>query len=216
MGAEGSGQDIAGKARLWPVVPRDTAFDNREYWETRYATDPERGSGKGSRGRHLNRKRRLLDQVISEVRPASILDVGCGDLEVVADISFSGTYTGIDLSPTILERNRALRPDWNFIAGDFVELARQGGLEADLVICLDVLIHQIDADTYREFVRELVNVTRKTAIVNGFGVPFTPGKPTRICAFHEPIMDSFAALGPHQLQVVATQRGTDVIRLDKL
>ena len=215
MGSERRGQKAAKERRLWQIVPLETDFDNRDYWETRYATEPERGSGKGSRGKHLNRKRRFLDRIISDVQPASILDVGCGDIEVVAKMPFAGAYTGIDISPTVVERNRALRPDWNFVAGDFIELAQRGGLEADLVICLDVLIHQIDAETYRAFVRELVNVTRRTAILNGFGSPFAPGKPTHICAFHEPLADTLTALGQDRFEIVATQRGTDVFRLDK-
>jgi SAM-dependent methyltransferase len=197
-----------------PIRPLDTTFDNGEYWERRYVDEPERGAGVGTRGKNLNRKRKLLVSLVDEIQPASILDVGCGDLEIVADLSFPGSYTGIDISPTVNSRNRLLRPDWTFLDGDFLELARTHDLSADLVICFDVLIHQVEPETYHAFVRELVNSTRKSGLINGFRNPLKGGRQLRICAFHERITESLAAAGAENIQVLGKLRGTAIVRFD--
>lgn len=55
------------------------------------------GSGIGSRGEMLGLKRGLLSRAIPEDGDLSILDCGCGDLEIVKDFPWKA-YTGIDVS----------------------------------------------------------------------------------------------------------------------
>jgi SAM-dependent methyltransferase len=190
-------------------------FDNREFWERRYTTDLELGSGAGSRGEFLEEKRRMLCQMIEEYHPRSILDVGCGDIEVTKDLPFSGEYTGIDLSPSIVARNRMLQPAWNFIEGDFLDIVRRDGLVADLVICFDVLIHQHDYETYRAFVRELVKATRKVAIINGFEQPRRRKRVNPNTAYHEPITHTLSELGEGRVEIIGPFRNSLVVRIDK-
>jgi SAM-dependent methyltransferase len=190
-------------------------FDNREFWETRYTTDLELGSGAGSRGEFLEYKRRLLCQVIGEFHPRSILDVGCGDIEVTKDLPFSGEYTGIDLSPSIMARNRTLQPAWNFVEGDFLDIVRRDRLAADLVICFDVLIHQHDYETYRAFVRELVNATRKVAVINGFEQPRKRKRVNPNTAYHEPITQTVTELGEGRIKIIGPFRNSLVVQIDK-
>ena len=74
-------------------------FNNRLFWEKRYAHFIERGSGVGSRGQNLKYKRELLrDQGAEQAR--SVLDVGCGDLEVVKTLALH-RYVGVDQSKTV-------------------------------------------------------------------------------------------------------------------
>ena len=131
-------------------------FDNLEFWEERYRTNIALGSGGGSRGDALRFKRELLTSLLERLQPRTVLDIGCGDIEVTRDLALTGAYTGIDISPYVIERNRALRPDWEFRQGDFVAMAREEALQADLVLCFDVLIHQHDRETYRAFLRSLI------------------------------------------------------------
>ncbi|MBA2521573.1 MAG: class I SAM-dependent methyltransferase, partial [Chloroflexia bacterium] len=169
------------------------------------------------RGGYLERKRELLGRLLIDViEPRSILDVGCGSVEVVGEFSFSGKYTGIDLSPSILKRNRQLRPDWTFIEGDFLALAPGGGLDADLVICFDVLAYQHDEETYQRFVQELMNVTRRVAIINGFDSSHGRGKAPKLTAYHEPLSSTLSQLDAGQVSKVGRFRGTSVFRVDKL
>jgi SAM-dependent methyltransferase len=190
-------------------------FDNREFWERRYTTDLELGSGAGSRGGFLDEKRRLLCQMIEEFHPRSILDVGCGDIEVTKDLPFSGEYTGIDLSPSIIARNQMLQPMWNFIEGDFLDIVRRDRLAADLVICFDVLIHQHDYETYRAFVRELVTATRRVAIINGFEQPRRRKRVNPNTAYHEPITHTLTELGEGRMKILGPFRNSLVVQIDK-
>ncbi|MEL7409485.1 MAG: class I SAM-dependent methyltransferase, partial [Cyanobacteria bacterium J06558_2] len=111
-------------------------FNNQIFWSFRYQMYAELGSGVGSRGENLNYKRELLRKLGIETSQ-SILDVGCGDLEVIKAFKLSN-YTGVDISSQAIELARQKRPDLNFIL-----LENNLSIPAaDLVICLEVLIHQ--------------------------------------------------------------------------
>ena len=194
----------------------EPVFDNRTFWEQRYQSDPALGSGAGSRGEFAEHKQQLLQRLVDDHAIGSILDVGCGDIEVTRELRFAGSYTGIDLSPTIVARNRNLRPEWQFLEGDFLALARQEPLRADLVIGFDVLIHQHDPGVYRTFVRELVAAANRMAILTGFEAINLRKRMSLNVAFHEPLTTTLASvpgidianLGPfrnmHVIQVVRT------------
>ncbi len=149
---------------------RQKTFDNRLYWNFRYHVAPELGSGVGSRGEHRSYKAKILSDLVDRLRPASILDVGCGDLEVTRELAVND-YLGVDISEEALSIAREKRPDWRFLAGDFLTLDLQ---PADMVICLDVLIHQKDRETYEKIVQGLLRLAKKALVVaapddSGFG-----------------------------------------------
>lgn len=189
-------------------------FDNATFWEDRYQTNIALGSGAGSRGAFLRLKRRLLTELLERFQPAFILDVGCGDIEVARTLSFDGAYTGIDLSPFVIERNRTIRPDWRFIQGDFLALERSQDVRADLVLCLDVLIHQHDKETYRAFVRALLAASRSVLVVNGFETLPKSGKLSPNVAFHEPLSDTLRASGVTSMEALAGMRRTGIFLVE--
>src|SRR5207249_2436614 len=119
------------------------AFPNRVFWEWRYCTNPELGAGIGSRGEPLAEKRELLRRIIAEFQPAAVLDVGCGDCEATRGLSL-GDYIGLDISPEAIRLARVARPDGTFEVGELDDHT----LQAELTICLDVLIHQPEATKY--------------------------------------------------------------------
>ena len=186
-------------------------FDNAVFWDKRYRTNLALGSGAGSRGTFLAAKRDLVRDVIARLRPRSILDVGCGDIEVTRELAFDGVYTGIDLSPFIVERNREVRPDWNFVQGDFLALAETPAMHADLVLCLDVLIHQHDRETYHELLRALLGASRVGLVVNGFDTPAHSTRLSPNVAFHEPIKQTLRECGVEKTELLATLRRTAFI-----
>ena len=189
-------------------------FDNASFWDERYRTNIELGSGAGSRGEFLAYKRDLMQGIVDRVRPRSILDVGCGDLEVMRELVFDGAYAGIDVSPFVIERNRRLRPEWRFVAGDFVALAESENLHADLVVCLDVLIHQHDRETYRAFVRALLGASRAAAVMNGFAKHRPTRKWSPNVAFHEPIAQTLRERGVEEWEVLASYRRTALVLVE--
>lgn len=166
------------------------AFPNATFWDWRYATNPTLGSGVGSRGVPLESKRRLLRSVVEVVRPSSVLDVGCGDGEATRALPLPG-YVGIDLSKESIARASAGRPDGRYRVGTLGESHEQ----ADLTLCLDVLIHQADAAQYRRLVAELVESTRTALVVSGYQRPFTTTSP--MVFFHEPLEQTVAHADPN-------------------
>ena len=178
--------DPAALARANDAINRN--FESRIFWDFRYAQFPERGSGVGSRGDLLLAKQQFLrDNRIETAQ--SILDVGCGDLEVLKIFPLHG-YVGLDRSPSALERARAVRPDLDFRVGLDATVA-----PADLVLCFEVLIHQPDAADYRGIIDFLAAKTRRTLLVSGYERADEASAANGMLAFHEPLSASLARTG---------------------
>lgn len=187
---------------------RRPGLDNRRFWDERYLTNPELGSGVGSRGDLAVMKRQLVESVWEESR-GSVLDIGFGDLQVL-DPSVFPTYTGVDVSGVAVERARMRFPQHTFVEADF------GGREdpavpgADLVLCLDVLIHQFDRNAYRRIVERIVARTLGTGLISAYNRPPRKGGP--IVAFHEPIAETLERAEASRIEKVAGYRGLAVFR----
>lgn len=186
-------------------------FDNREFWEARYATDPGLGSGVGSRGEVLEYKRGLIRKVITRTNPESMLDVGCGDIELSKDLPVK-KYRGLDLSESVIERNRKIRPDWKFDSGDLLKIAGAEDLSSDMVVCLDVLIHEPDRERYYGLIETLVRSTKKTGVVAGFELPPREGFRSDITFYHEPLTVTLKRFGASDIQVIGYYRDVVMVR----
>lgn len=130
---------------------REENDDHAEYWENRY----KRGgtSGRGSIGELGKWKWEVIEKF---AKPTDdLIDVGCGDLSFWTGRDFPGRYTGIDVSQTIIERNRKSRPNLKFLCSSADELVDIG--TAGIVFCLDVLFHIMDDQIYE---KTLSNLTK--------------------------------------------------------
>ncbi len=163
-------------------------FPNSTFWEWRYSTNPKLGSGVGSRGGPLRRKRRLLKSVLRAVAPTSVLDVGCGDGEATRGLDMPG-YIGIDASAASVANASMGRPDGTHLVGSLADHP----VEADLTICLDVLIHQADASAYRDLVERLVRSARRALLVSGYERRPTSDSP--MVYFHESLTATISRYG---------------------
>lgn len=161
------------------------SFNNQIFWSFRYQMHAELGSGVGSRGDNLLYKRSLL-QSLGIQQAQSILDVGCGDLEVVKTLNLQN-YTGVDVSPQAIELARHKRPNLNFILldGDHQPIPA-----ADLVICLEVLIHQRNFADYQNLINFLTQKTVKRLIVSGYTSEQPHHSTNHMVNFHESLLDS--------------------------
>jgi hypothetical protein len=164
-------------------------FDNRSFWNHRYSHHPELGSGLGSRGDVLQLKQDLLAALIPAHGGLSVLDWGCGDLEVVRGFPWRD-YVGVDTSTEALRIAREKRPDWSFATPAVFDA--DDGQRRDIVLCLDVLIHQPTHAEYSALVRKLVALGRRGVLVAGFDRD--PGIRSHITYFHEPLGETLAAL----------------------
>ena len=165
------------------------AFPNATFWQWRYLTYPEIGSGTGSRGELLLGKRELLATLLHAIAPASVLDVGCGDGQATKGLPMPG-YTGIDLSSEAVRQAEIDRPDGKFLVGSLAEFP----VQADLTICFDVLIHQSDAATYRGLVARLWDSADRALVVAGYERPLDVVAP--MVHFHEPLSATLRAVAP--------------------
>lgn len=140
-------------------------YDNRSHWNERYATNIELGSGHGSRGEIREYKRDLIAKAMQDHGLTSVIDLGCGDIEIIRELDIP-RYRGIDLSDVVVERNRTLRPDWTFEAGDITTANTSGTW--DMTLCLDVLIHQNRRKAYSGIIETIGRIGSNVVLVSGY------------------------------------------------
>ena len=163
-------------------------FDNRVFWNFRYARYPERGSGFGSRDEPLYYKRSLLRAEGIEAAE-SVLDVGCGDLEVLRPFEFKN-YLGLDSSEEAVNVARAVRPDLNFHL--LVQNRQEVIPIAAFVLCFEVLIHQNTLEEYLQLIDFLARTTGEKLLVSGFDAHTPEFDANHALHYHEPLTVSLA------------------------
>jgi 2-polyprenyl-3-methyl-5-hydroxy-6-metoxy-1,4-benzoquinol methylase len=169
-------------------------FDNRGFWDDRYAEQPDHGSGLGSQGLPLIYKQQILKQTVQRLNPSSILDIGCGDQFLTENVP-DDIYTGIDLSPVIIEQNRRKYPKRNYIAGDFLSESLP---QFDLIISFDVTIHLDNVECYRTLVDRAISCTKDWGIISGYEGP--PKYGSDITFYHEPLSATLKNRGAKNLK----------------
>jgi len=185
---------------------RRNYFDNQLFWEFRYAFFPEAGSGVGSRGDNLRAKRAWLAGELRALEPISILDIGCGDLEVSQELECQ-SYIGVDVSDRAIALARAKRPDWDFVVGDARDVTLAA---ADLVLCLDVLIHQPTRDLYESLCLRLMELADRHLIVAGYNQ--RPWLTSATTSYHEPLTATLQRLGETgELRIVGGYRDITLV-----
>jgi 2-polyprenyl-3-methyl-5-hydroxy-6-metoxy-1,4-benzoquinol methylase len=187
----------------------DRHLVNSVFWDFRYQVGPDLGSGVGSRGDFLLAKRKWLGCALGTFFDKSVVDVGCGDLEVMRTLPVKN-YVGLDVSQEALILARAKRPDWRFA---HITVDEPAFPQADAVICLDVLIHQKRASDFDALIRRLVHAARERLIVSGFNEP-QPN--SAICSFHHPIVAALKATGLFsEISVIGRYRDLSLVVADK-
>lgn len=124
-----------------------------QYWDQRYINDGT--SGAGSIGDYRDFKWSIIDKHVPFLQ--SVVDVGCGDISFWERRECKN-YTGIDISRAIIERNRILRPDWEFIWSNAETRIEE--LSKDTVFCFDVLFHIMNDKTYLKILENLTYYSR--------------------------------------------------------
>jgi hypothetical protein len=163
-------------------------FDPATFWDFRYRHFPERGSGVGSRGRNLAYKRDLLKAEGAEAA-TSVLDVGCGDIEVVHPLDLK-SYVGLDRSAASLALAAERHPDWTFVQAPAFNVRA-----ADMVLCFEVAIHQKTAEDYHGLVNFLASKTTHTLIVSGYDAATDKIAANHMLYYYEPLHESLRATG---------------------
>lgn len=127
------------------------------YWEGHYAAGGV--SGEGSVGAIRQWKWDQIRSIVGDVD--DVVDVGCGDLSFWDD-RLPPIYTGIDISETIVAKNRERHPEATFIVAD---AAVPQTVSGRIVLCMDMLFHIMDDGTYRGILTNLGQYSREWVFV---------------------------------------------------
>jgi SAM-dependent methyltransferase len=125
------------------------------YETNRWGCDESR-SGKGSDMTQTERLRDALPALLKELSVTSILDLPCGDMNWITTLDLSGyAYTGADIVPDLIARNKEAHPQLAFTVLDICEEALPS---ADLLLSRDLFVHLSFADIEKA----LANVSRSS------------------------------------------------------
>ncbi len=186
LGAVDKQIDVANAAitEIWHDV-----FPNATFWEWQYPTNPDCGSGAGSRGSTLEDTRTLLLALVDILQPNSVLDVGSGDSEATKGLPVAN-HVRLDLSPEAIRRASVGQPEGDDRVGRLADHL----VQTDLTVCLDVLIHEANESSYTDLVGRLVEATTRGLLISGYEQ--APDTESPIVHFHEPLSSTLARLAP--------------------
>lgn len=215
-----SSLDHLGQLKPTGVVPVDNAigkvnavirqsYTNALFWDFRYRMYPDLGSGVGSRGDVLEKKRKML-RLLGIEHFASVLDIGCGDCETTSGFQFP-SYVGVDISEESLKECARKHP-----GGCFKKYEnREEIASADFVLCLDVLLHQESKEKYEELIEFAARKARRRLVISGYRNQSDCDK-SHMCFFHEDIVESVEKTGAFKNVFVFLQyRNLAVVVADK-
>jgi SAM-dependent methyltransferase len=180
-------------------------FNNKKFWNERYSTDMELGSGPGSRGENLRLKKNLIEKTLKEYGIKDVLDIGCGDIEIIKDLKIDN-YIGYDISEIIIKRNQRIKPNWKFKYADILNLKKLP--RADLVLCLDVLIHQGTERKFFNILKKCLDSIKKIGVLTGCK------KDGWNVFFHMSLDKAIKQLKPQaKIEKLGEYRNTDILKV---
>jgi hypothetical protein len=133
------------------------------YWDTRYTF----GGGSGYKRIDINIYSNYIWSAIEKTlgKPQDVIDVGCGDL-LVWNNRNCDKYVGIDISSTIIERDKKLKPNWKFICSS---ADAPQALKTETAICLNTLFHIMDDKVYDGIINNLISWSNKWIVILTWG-----------------------------------------------
>ena len=126
-----------------------------------------------------NKERRILsDEYIKSDSNSSILDLGCGNAEILSYLEFS-EYTGIDFSVEYINQAKkqyAKRTNVSFCNADIIEFLASNNTQYDIVLLIGVM-HHMDDDCLRQClksIRKALSPQGKLVTLDGCIEPHVP------------------------------------------
>lgn len=137
-------------------------FYSPDYWEARYATGGN--SGTGSYGDLARFKADTINEFVARHCVTSVIEFGCGDGNQLS-LSKYPRYLGLDVSLRAVKRCRELfREDASkrFLVHDARSVCSE---RADLVLSLDVIYHLVEDRIYEQHMRALFEEAVRFVII---------------------------------------------------
>jgi len=150
------------------------------YWERRYAQGGN--SGSGSQG-HLGAfKAEIVNEIVAELEPSSVLELGCGDGSQLALLHYP-RYTGLDVSPSAvaqcqdLFRNDASK---SFAVYDPEAFDASPPPVHEMAVSLDVVYHIVENSAYERYLRHLFASSARWVLVYSSNTEDNEGSPVHV------------------------------------
>lgn len=135
---------------------------SKKYWEQRYSSN--KNSGSGSYGRLASFKAEVLNNFVIDKEIRLVIELGSGDGNQLALASYP-RYKGFDVSETAVTlcREKFKKDDSKefFLMDD----SSQKKAQAPLVLSLDVLYHLIEDSVFDNYMHRLFNMSSKYVII---------------------------------------------------
>ena len=146
------------------------------YWDRRYREG--RTSGAGSEGEEGAYKARYVSELIRDHDIVSVIDWGCGDGQVLAHVNLSGaSYTGVDVSHTILALMRAKFPPIHGYRFDTIYDGYDFAEQRELALSMDVLFHLPDDVDYFGYLDNLFGSATRFVVI--YATNYAGGRTSR-------------------------------------
>jgi len=139
-------------------------FDVAGYWESRYASGKD--SGSGSYGRLARFKARFLNEFVHTHQVSSVFELGCGDGAQLTLAEYP-QYTGLDISRTVIEQCRTLFADDPSKRFEVYDPSRfePEQFQAELGLSLDVVFHLSNDRIYKDYLDHLFAASSRFVII---------------------------------------------------
>ena len=150
--------------KLQKIIP----FSSNRYWNKRYKNGGN--SGIGSYGKIAEYKATIVNNIINKYNIRRLLDFGCGDGNQLKYIK-ADQYLGIDISSKAIElciENYAIDNTKSFLLYEPNNSKNQRKIReynADLCLSLDILLHLVEENVYRDYMRDLLTFSNKNCII---------------------------------------------------
>ncbi|KAL3695773.1 hypothetical protein R1sor_009849 [Riccia sorocarpa] len=170
-------EEVEQVIRNMETKERSSAFEKifaEDYWG-----GGESRSGPGSRRDYTENVRKLIALALKTYGVQELLDAPCGDVNWQPLIPGFGSikYTGFDIVPPLIDRNRVTfkdRPNMTFVRVDFTNTPVEDMVHPDLIVCRDAIQH----NTLKDGLRGLINLENTGAkyIITNWHSPSRPNR----------------------------------------
>ncbi len=148
------------------VIRTITFRGSSDYWESRYASGGN--SGSGSYGPLAAFKADTINQFVLDHQVQSVIEFGCGDGNQLSLLKVP-SYIGLDISRTILKSciarysGDSTKSFFLYDCDAFVD--RDRVVSADAAMSLDVLYHLVEDRVFQTYLSHLFNSAKRFVII---------------------------------------------------
>jgi SAM-dependent methyltransferase len=139
-----------------------TRFSSADFWRNRYLTGGH--SGAGAYGRLAVYKAHIVNVVAESRKVRSVVEFGSGDGNT-ASLFHLRRYTGVDVSPEVIERARTrlgTRKGWYWKSLEEFDADPQ---VHDMAMSLDVIYHLVEDEVFDHYMRQLFAAARRLVLI---------------------------------------------------